>query len=151
MESECQKEFSVERVSYQIWQISKFWQRGKHKLLESFGITASQMEILGATFHLNESMDEVTQIVLAQEANIDPMTTSTILRNLEKKGLVQRSESKTDTRARKVEMTQVGKKLFLEAIEKVKKSQREIFKNVDIVALSTQLDILLEELNKRSE
>lgn len=77
-----------EDVGYLIWRVSKYWQRGKHKILDEFGLTTSQMELLGAIYHMSIQQIEATQIILSQETEIDPMTTSTILRNLERKGLI---------------------------------------------------------------
>jgi len=140
-----------EDVGYLIWRVSKYWQRGKHKLLGEFGLTGSQLELLGAIYHMSKLKVEATQIVLSQETEIDPMTTSTILRNLQKKGLISRRESTTDTRARVVEVTDAGAELFEKAIAKVKEGQELLFENVDLQALKTQLQILLQEMDRLSK
>lgn len=137
-----------EDVGYLIWKISKFWQRGKHKLLDEFGLTASQFELLGAIYHMCRQKREATQIILSQETEIDPMTTSTILRNLEKKGLIIRRESTTDTRARIVEVTESGSELFAKAICKVKEGQKLLYQNIDTKILKEQLQLLLQEMDK---
>jgi DNA-binding MarR family transcriptional regulator len=152
MEGYCNKSGNPnEDVSYLIWRVSKYWQRGKHKLLGEFGLTASQLELLGAIYHMSKLKVEATQIVLSQETEIDPMTTSTILRNLQKKGLISRRESMTDTRARVVEVTDAGAELFEKAIAKVKEGQALLFENVDREALKTQLRILLQEMDRLSK
>ncbi|NDV79058.1 MarR family winged helix-turn-helix transcriptional regulator [Dysgonomonas sp. 511] len=140
-----------EDIGYLIWRIFRFWQRGKHKLLDEFGLTTSQFEILGAIYHMSEQKIEVSQIILSQETEIDPMTTSTILRNLEKKELILRRESKVDTRVRIVELTDAGRKIFVKAIEKVKRNQEKVFENIDKKILRDQLRILLDELNRLSK
>ncbi|MBK5722775.1 MarR family transcriptional regulator, partial [Dysgonomonas sp. Marseille-P4677] len=132
-----------EDVGYLIWRVTKYWQRGKHKILDEFGLTTSQMELLGAIYHMSHHKIEATQIILSQETEIDPMTTSTILRNLEKKGLISRRESTTDTRARVVEATDAGNDLFERAIKKVKSEQNRLFENIDTDILKNQLSILL--------
>lgn len=137
-----------EDVGYLIWRVSKYWQRGKHKLLDEFGLTTSQMELLGAIYHMSLQKIEATQIILSQETEIDPMTTSTILRNLEKKGLISRRESTTDTRARVVEATDAGIDLFVKAVLKVKKEQARLFQNMDTNILRDQLSILLKEMDR---
>ena len=136
----------TEDVGYLIWRVSKFWQRGKHRLLDEFGLTASQMELLGAIYHMSRQNIEATQIIL--ETDIDPMTTSTILRNLQKKGLISRRESQTDTRARIVEVTPAGVDLFSKAVAKVKEGQKKLFENIDTEILKTQLQILLKEMDR---
>lgn len=151
MEVNCKLGNPNEEVGYLIWRVSKFWQRSKHKVLDEFGLTTSQMELLGAIYHMSRQQKEATQIVLSQETEIDPMTTSTILRNLEKKGLISRRESVTDTRARIVELTEAGKELFEKAIAKVKSGQELLFKNIDVEVLKTQLIILLQEMDRLSK
>jgi DNA-binding MarR family transcriptional regulator len=151
MEVNCKLGNPNEEVGYLIWRVSKYWQRGKHKVLDEFGLTTSQMELLGAIYHISRQQKEATQIVLSQETEIDPMTTSTILRNLEKKKLISRRESLTDTRARIVELTDAGKELFEKAIEKVKTGQELLFKNIDVEVLKTQLNILLQEMDRLSK
>lgn len=76
------------------------------------------------------------------------MTVSTILRNLQKKGLVTRKESSIDTRARVVELTDEGRELFERAITKVKEAQDGLFENIDVETMKDQLKILLNELTR---
>lgn len=142
-----------EDIGYLIWKIAKFWQRGKHRVLDEYGITVSQMEILGAIFKRkkHQKKEEVTQVALSQDTDIDPMTVSTILRNLQKKGLVTRKESETDTRARAVDLTEAGNALLLKAIEKLKIEHEQLFRDVDKDALRKQLRILLDELDKNKK
>ncbi|GAB6011262.1 MarR family winged helix-turn-helix transcriptional regulator [Viscerimonas tarda] len=130
-----------------IWQLTKIWQRGKHRNMGEFGITGSQMEVLGAIKKLQDEV-EITQIILSQETNIDPMTVSTILKNLQKKGLITRKESKVDTRARIVELTDMGNVLICKAFLKFQKMQEALFKRIDKDVLRDQLKLLLSELNK---
>ncbi|MDL2303503.1 MarR family transcriptional regulator, partial [Dysgonomonas sp. OttesenSCG-928-D17] len=77
-----------------------------------------------------------------------PMTTSTVLRNLQKKGLISRRESTTDTRARIVELTDDGSELFAKAITKVKEGQDLLFENIDKEQLKQQLQLLLQEMDR---
>jgi len=135
-------------IVYLIWRISKYWQREKHKSLDEFGLTGSQLEIMGALYHTGTNEMQVTQIQLSQVTEIDPMTTSTILRNLQKKGLIVRRQSKTDTRARIVELTESGKSLFLKAIVKIKEIHSRTFKNVDIPVLQQELRKLWNEIEE---
>lgn len=148
MDAECILEDPTNDIGYLIWKISKFWQRGKHRSLDEFSLTGPQLEMLGGIYHMTKNKIKVTQIILSQEMDVDPMTTSTILRNLEKKGLISRKESETDTRARIVELTEEGTQTFLTAIAKVKSIQNQLFENIDKEALRTQLQILLQEMDK---
>ncbi|WP_165026017.1 MULTISPECIES: MarR family winged helix-turn-helix transcriptional regulator [unclassified Dysgonomonas] len=151
MEANCKFGNPTDDVGYLIWRVSKFWQRGKHRVLEEFGLTGPQLEILGAIYHMTMCKIEITQIILSQETDIDPMTTSTIIRNLQKKGLISRRESKTDTRARIVGITDAGEQLFQRAITKVREIQEVLFEDIDKDALKTQLVILLNVLDKQKK
>ncbi|MDR0824357.1 MAG: MarR family winged helix-turn-helix transcriptional regulator [Prevotella sp.] len=152
MDGDCNilESINNEDIGCLIWRISKFWQRGKHRLLDEFGLTSSQLELLGAIYHMSKLKMEITQIILSQETDIDPMTTSTILRTLQRKGFISRRESLTDTRARVVEITEAGSELFEKAIIKVKKGQNKLFENIDKESLKIQLQILLREMDKLS-
>ena len=138
---------NFDEIEYLIWTIFKYLQRAKHKLLEEYGITTSQLELLGAIYHISRHDIEVTQILLSQKTGIDPMTTSTILRTLQKKGLINRHESKTDTRARIVEVTDAGSELFEKATVKIKEGRALFLKKIDCEALKNQLQILLQAMN----
>lgn len=137
-------------TSFLLWQIMKYWTRGKERSLSEFGITGSQMEMLGAIIYLSNLNEEVTQILLSQETLIDPMTTSTILRNLEKKGLITRTHSQVDTRARVVRMTSKGEKLSNQVLNKHKQMRMSVFKDLDMDILNKQLNILLNAIKKSS-
>lgn len=137
-------------IGYLLWTIMRMWQRERQKHLEKFNTTVSQMELLGGVYYLNQMEDEVTQIVLSQQTGIDPMTTSTILRNLEKKGLVIRKPSKTDTRARVVETTEKGNELLLSVIGDMKEAQAKVLKDVDQDMIRQELKKLLVELKKEN-
>jgi len=147
MEESSNHSENFDEIEYLIWRIFKYLQRAKHKLLEEYGLTSSQLELLGAIYHISKQDMEVTQILLSQKTGIDPMTTSTILRTLQKKGLINRHESKTDTRARIVEVTDAGSDLFEKATVKIKEGQALLLKNIDCEALKVQLQILLQEMN----
>lgn len=139
-----------DEVNFLIWQIMKIWTRGKQRLLDEFGLTASQMEILSAIHHLSKTEPEITQITISNITNIDPMTTSTILRNLQKKKLITRKASKTDTRARVVEITKQGEDLLNLASTKITSSTEAIFEKIDRETLKTQLRTLLDVLTELS-
>ena len=139
-----------------IRKVLKLWQRITQKCLDEFGLTSSQTELLGAIIHLNMNNIEVTQIALSQETNIDPMTTSTILRNMQKKGFITRKESKTDTRARIVEITDEGYSTFIKAIANIKnlydkmfsqKEDKEAFRETFIKLQESLTNINKEFLN----
>jgi DNA-binding MarR family transcriptional regulator len=74
---------------------------------------------------------EATQIILSQHTKIDPMTTSQVLRALQKKEFIRRKEHITDTRAKTIEITKHGKETIKKAVIAVEAFDREFFSKLD--------------------
>ena len=123
--------FSVESAEdstgFLLWQVTNCWQREIKKALEKYQLTHSQFVLLASIHWLILHRQEVTQIRLSAHTKIDPMTTSTVLRTLQEKGLIQREEHPTDTRAKTVVLTASGKKIIKPAIRTVEAFDREFF------------------------
>lgn len=116
-----------EPVSSALWQVSAEWQRGVKRALDSIDITPSQSMILSSLLFLAKQQEFVTQIDLSLHSKIDPMTTSTIVRILERKELVKRQEHNTDTRAKMVVLTSYGTKTTKQALKIVEKFDAQFF------------------------
>lgn len=123
--------FSVEKPEqssgFLLWQVTNLWQREIKKALEDYKLTHSQYVLLASIHWLTIHKQEVTQIVLSSHTKIDPMTTSTVLRTLQQKGLIQRQEHLTDTRAKTVELTKDGKTIIKKAVVTVEKFDAYFF------------------------
>src|SRR3954462_7078975 len=89
-----------------LWQVTNLWQREIKKALEKYDLTHSQYVLLASIHWLTLQKQDVTQVVLSSNTKIDPMTTSTVLRTLQTKGLLKRQEHSTDTRAKTVVLTE---------------------------------------------
>lgn len=150
---ECNDELikpTEDDLGFLLWKIMRLWQRERQKGLDEFNTTVSQLELLAGIHYLSLELGEVTQIVLSQETGIDPMTTSTILRNLEKKGLVSRRPSKTDTRARSVFSTNEGNQLLFAALKRIRRTQEELLEKINKKIIITELQKLLRELESKT-
>lgn len=110
-----------------LWQVTNLWQREIRKALEKFDLTHSQFVLLASTHWLSLHNQDVTQVVLSSHTKIDPMTTSTVLRTLQNKGLLKRQEHSKDTRAKSVALTDEGKKIIKNAVVAVEKFDEEFF------------------------
>lgn len=139
--------FSVEKPEessgFLLWQVTNLWQREIKKALEQYGITHSQFVLMASIHWLTLHQQEVTQIVLSSHTKIDPMTTSTVLRTLQQKKLIQRQEHATDTRAKLVELTEEGKIIIKKAVVTVETFDREFFSISNTSELNKNLLILL--------
>lgn len=103
-----QVEKAEESSGFLLWQVTNLWQRELRKALEQFDLTHAQFVLLASSHWLNLQKEEVTQISLSNHTKIDPMTTSTVLRTLQTKNLIQRKEHSTDTRAKVIVLTEKG-------------------------------------------
>jgi len=127
-----------------LWQVTNLWQREIKKALEEFELTHSQFVLMASIHWLTIKQQEVTQILLSSHTKIDPMSTSTVLRTLQKKGLVKRQEHETDTRAKTVLLTESGIETIIQAVKTVEKFDNYFFSalgnkvndfNIDLKAL----------------
>lgn len=107
-----------------------YWQREIKRSLKPIGLTHMQFVILANTYWLYLQNKQVTQIEIAQQAKMDTMMTSNVIRTLEKKGLVKRKEHRTDTRAKTVALTKKGFNNLKKAVEIVENFDRAFFKNL---------------------
>lgn len=131
--------FSVEKsedsTGFLLWQVTNLWQREIKKALEEFNLTHSQFVILASTLWLsnnkNNSTWYINQVLLSNHTKIDPMTTSTVLRTLQNKWLINRTENKKDTRAKTIGLTNSGKEIAKLAIKKIEKFDENFFKILD--------------------
>jgi len=123
--------FSVSKADdstgFLLWQVTNLWQREIKKALQKYDLTHSQFVLLASIHWLTLQDQSVTQILLSSHTKIDPMTTSTVLRTLQKKELIKRQEHLTDTRAKTVELTEEGKKIVKQAVKTVEKFDADFF------------------------
>jgi len=143
--------FSVEKAEessgFLLWQVTNLWQREIKKALEPYDLTHSQFVLMASIHWLTLHKQEVTQILLSSHTKIDPMTTSTVLRTLQTKGLLQRQEHLTDTRAKTVGLTDNGKKIIKQAVKTVETFDRTFFSKLGgkTETFNKQLLTLLEK------
>ena len=108
-----------ESSGFLLWQVTNLWQREIKKALEAYDLTHSQFVLMASILWLARSEKNITQVLLSSHTKIDPMTTSTVLRTLQQKGLLKREEHSTDTRAKIVRLTTAGEKTAKLAVKAV--------------------------------
>jgi DNA-binding MarR family transcriptional regulator len=143
--------FSFERpednAGYLLWQVSMLWQLKMKKALDKLGITLTQFALLAALHWLTRNGDIVTQKDLAQHAKTDKMTTSKVLRTLQKNGLVTRTEHERDTRAKIIALTEAGLQVLTAANVAVEATDQRFFGvlRAETGAYARLMEVLLEE------
>ncbi|MBF7090148.1 MarR family transcriptional regulator [Flavobacterium sp. ALJ2] len=143
--------FSVEKPEessgFLLWQVTNLWQREIKKALEQYNITHSQFVLMASIHWLTLHKQEVTQIILSSHTKIDPMTTSTVLRTLQQKNLITRQEHVTDTRAKIVVLTEIGREITKKAIVTVEAFDKKFFSilGINTKSLNQNLITLLKQ------
>jgi hypothetical protein len=90
-----------------LWQAVNRWQRGQRRALRDAGLSHLQVMLLASVTTLAEHDEPVTQVMLARHARIDAMTTSQVVRALEK--------------------TAAGRRLARQLIHLVERADQEFF------------------------
>ena len=121
---------SEDNLGFLLWHTNMIWQRELNRALDTIGLTHTQFAILSALVSLIRRSDSVTQKSIAERSNTDTMMVSKVLRTLEKKGVIERKQHETDTRAKCVLLTPVGMKTFQQAFEIANTSNAAFFSNL---------------------
>lgn len=126
-------------LGFQMWLVTLSWQRTIRAALHRHDLTHVQFVLLAGTWWLSDHGGEPTQTQLVEHTRIDPMMTSQVLRRLEDKGLVERSEDIVDTRAKRVCLTDEGRALLIEAMPDVHAADAAFFAPVSSARLLEML------------
>jgi len=126
-----------------LWQVTTCWQRGIKKALDGIDITHPQFVLLASLLWLSGKRETVTQIDLSLHSKIDPMTTSTVIRTLQKKQLIKRQEHPTDTRAKTITLTENGLKTTRQAVKIIEKFDSGFFLQLGVKTRGFNLELLL--------
>jgi DNA-binding MarR family transcriptional regulator len=146
-----EKLFSVETPDessgFLLWQVTNLWQREIKKALEKYDLTHSQFVLLASTLWFSQFEEGLTQISLSAHTKIDPMTTSTVLRTLQRKGFIERQDHSTDTRAKIVVLTNEGRRVAKQAVKTVELFDKAFFQplNDEVISFNKKLITLLKQ------
>jgi DNA-binding MarR family transcriptional regulator len=113
-----------------LWQVSNQWQRDQRAALKPFALTHSQFVLLANLEWLQEKISIVSQNDLAHHAGIDVMMTSELVRKLEERGLILRTDHPRDSRARSIRLTAEGKRFVAQVVPIVEAVDRAFFERL---------------------
>ncbi|OCG22454.1 hypothetical protein A9G11_07140 [Gilliamella sp. wkB108] len=103
------------------------WHNAIKKCLKTQSITHPQFVVLATLAYLSQQPEEITQVILANQTNIDVMTISQILENLEKKAFIMRTTSNKDSRAKSITLTQNGFDMANKTVPLVEQIDKDFF------------------------
>lgn len=106
------------------------WHKKIKEELKDINLTHPQFVVLASLGHLSQQTSEVNQVDISKQSDIDVMTVSTIIRNLEKQNLLIRQNSLVDTRAKSVTLTKKGQITLNKALPLVESVDQEFFEKL---------------------
>jgi DNA-binding MarR family transcriptional regulator len=120
-------ESADESPGFLLWQVSNAWQRQQREALAAVDLTHVQFVLLASIGWLTRDDQPVTQVQLAQHAHVDVMTTSDVLRTLERKQLLVREPAPHDSRANVLRLTPAGRERAQQAMALVEAVDAQFF------------------------
>lgn len=117
-------------IGFLFVRVYNLWHRQIKTHLQKLGLTHPQYVVLATLGYLLQNQEEVTQILIAQSADMDVMTVSTILKNLEKKKWILRTPAAQDTRAKCVTLTKEGHETLELAVPIVEAIDEKFFSSL---------------------
>ncbi|MFF1477679.1 MarR family winged helix-turn-helix transcriptional regulator [Streptomyces sp. NPDC058301] len=121
-----------ESPGFLLWHATLRWQRGVTAALTPLGLTHVQFVLLACTWWLNGQGEHPNQLAVARQAGTDVKMTSQVVRTLETKGLLVRETDPSDTRAKRLRVTEAGAELAPRAIAAVEAVDAEFFRPVPV-------------------
>lgn len=109
-----------------LWRVSSAWQRQIKKALKPLGLTHAQFVLLASLGWLELQM-QVNQTKLAGHIGADVMTTSSLVRSLEKRGLLTRNAQDQNARANILHLTKDGLAMVQQSIPLVEAADKKFF------------------------
>lgn len=131
-----------ESVGFLLWQLHLLWQREVKTELDKLDLTHTQFVLLSVLAWLSKTQKIVTQTDIATSSKTDRMMVSKVLRTLEDKKMITRSNNKKDTRIKMISLTKQGAEVLQQAVHVVERVDVDFF-SVD----SHNLNQLIKDFN----
>jgi len=136
---------------YLLWRVSIRWRNVIEKTLRQYDLTHPQFVVLASLAWLTKDGKKVSQIDVGRVAGLDSNTTSQIFRGLEKKDMIERTQS-VDERSKNPILTLLGSKTLAKAMPAVEKSDNAFFALLKVDEKNTLIQcfnkfITIEKLN----
>lgn len=128
--ADCGKDLR-ESTGYLFSKVNNLVQGELRRGLGALGITPPQFTVLAALENVSGSGSCITQAQIARYAGMDVMTVSQVIRTLERRGLLARTQSPKDARARAVRLLPEGTAVLGQAFPIVHRVTDELFGCLD--------------------
>jgi DNA-binding MarR family transcriptional regulator len=114
-------------VGFVMWRVVHRYLREADHALRSLDLTHLQFVTLTLVAWLSREGDVATQSELARFGDIHPMQVSKVLKALEQKGMIRRTQSGDNVLAKQVKITAVGMTALLHALPLMVQLQAQLF------------------------
>jgi MarR family transcriptional regulator, organic hydroperoxide resistance regulator len=124
---------SAAQWGFDLWRAAMRWQRAIDAALRPLELTHTQYLVLfSAARVIREHGDAVAQRAIAESAELDPATTSILVRKLEERGLLDRDINGVDGRSRRVILTRRGERMLEKATTLVEETAADVAPRGDL-------------------
>lgn len=111
---------------YLVWRVSMRWRAAADRALAPLGLTHAQYALLATLYGMALAGDQPSQRRLADEAGLEPIFVSKLVRTLERGGLLERAAHPDDTRAYALTLTERGTDVIVRAVATIHALQDEL-------------------------
>lgn len=126
-----------ESPGFLLWRASTLWRRAIENALKPLSLTHPQFVILATIAWLTRKDERVSQIEISKHVELDPNTTSQIIRSLEKKHLIERVHA-IDERSKYPSLTAEGSEKLALALPAVENADRDFFSATNLNELKAE-------------
>lgn len=124
-----------ESPGYLLWQVSTRWRMAIEAVLKPLNLTHPQFVLLATVAWLTKDGKSVSQADIGRMASLDPNTTSQIIRGLEAKQFIKRTQS-VDERSKNPIVTVLGSEQLSKALPAVEKADSDFFAKLETTEAS---------------
>ncbi|MGF6768242.1 DNA-binding MarR family transcriptional regulator [Paraburkholderia sp. GAS199] len=114
-------------IGFVLWKMFHLYQREVDRVLSPLDLTHLQFTTLTLTAWLGQDGDTVTLTSLVRHSDIHKVQLSQMLKSLEQKGMVIRTTSEADVRAKNIALTEAGLQSMRQSLPVVVEVQRRLF------------------------
>ena len=133
----------VNSAGFLLWHATLRWQRLVTASLRPLELTHVQFVLLAGCWWMTREGSPPSQIELADHAGTDVKMTSQVVRKLEQRGLITRTQDTVDSRVKRLAVTKAGAALAVKAVAVVEAADASYFADV---ADPDQLHAILQTL-----
>jgi len=116
-----------ESLGFQFWKLHSQWQKRVSETLVPFNITHTQFVMLASIAWFEEQKISPSQAQVAKLMNLEKMTFSKAVRQLERNKLVRRSKSKRDARLKCLSLQTQALDIIPQVMQAIENIDKEIF------------------------